>query len=306
MTAIRYSILADRGVVEISGEEARSFLQGMISNDIDKLTPGQAIYAAFLTPQGKYLFDFFIVEQDGVLLFDVEAARRDELIKRFTLYRLRAKVAFADRTGDLCVAALWGNDAAVAVGLDPAPGTAEVLADGRMYMDPRLAAAGARAILPGATLAATLDALGATLAPPGEYDLHRLALGLPDGSRDLIVEKSLLLESGFDELHGVDFEKGCYVGQELTARTKFRGLVRKRLLRVDVEGSTPEPGTPVMAGGVALGEMRSARDGIGLALLRLDRLASARANGTAIQADGAVLTPVTPDWAVLPEIDESG
>jgi folate-binding Fe-S cluster repair protein YgfZ len=108
--AIQYSILADRGVVEISGEEARSFLQGMISNDIDKLTPGEALYAAFLTPQGKYLFDFFIVEQDGALFFDVEAARRDELIKRFTLYRLRAKVAFADRTDDLAVAAIWGND----------------------------------------------------------------------------------------------------------------------------------------------------------------------------------------------------
>jgi folate-binding protein YgfZ len=306
MTAIQYSILADRGVVEISGEEARSFLQGMISNDIDKLAPGEAIYAAFLTPQGKYLFDFFIVEQDGALLFDVEAARRDELIKRFTLYRLRAKVAFADRTGELCVAALWGNDTAAVLGLNPAPGTAETLADGRVYTDPRLAAAGARAILPAATLSATLDDLGATSASPEEYDRHRLALGLPDGSRDLIVEKSLLLESGFDELHGVDFEKGCYVGQELTARTKFRGLVRKRLLRVDLEGSTPEPGTPVMAGGIELGEMRSARDGIGLALLRLDRLASARAEGTVILADGAALTPVTPDWAVLPEIDKTG
>lgn len=306
MTSIQYSILADRGVVEISGEEVRSFLQGMISNDIDKLAPGEAIYAAFLTPQGKYLFDFFIVEQDGALLFDVEAARRDELIKRFTLYRLRAKVAFTDRTGELCVAALWSNDAAAVLGLNPAPGTAEALADGRVYMDPRLAAAGARAILPAVTLSATLDDLGATLTPPEEYDRHRLALGLPDGSRDLIVEKSLLLESGFDELHGVDFEKGCYVGQELTARTKFRGLVRKRLLRVDLEGSTPEPGTPVMAGGIELGEMRSARDGIGLALLRLDRLASARAEGTTILADGAALTPVTPDWAVLPKIDKTG
>jgi folate-binding protein YgfZ len=187
----------------------------------------------------------------------------------------------------------------------PAPGTAKALADGRIYIDPRLAAAGARTILPAATLSATLDDSGATAASPGEYDHHRLALGLPDGSRDLIVEKSLLLESGFDELHGVDFEKGCYVGQELTARTKFRGLVRKRLLRVNVEGSTPKPGTPVMAGDVELGEMRSARDGVGLALLRLDRLASAEADGAAIQVDGAALTPVTPDWAVLPKIDKS-
>ncbi len=305
MTGIHYSALPDRGVVEISGEEARSFLQGMISNDIDKLAPGRAIYAAFLTPQGKYLFDFFIVEQDGVSLFDVEAARRDELIKRFTLYKLRARVAFEDRIGDLAVAALWGADAAATLGLDPVPGTAKALEGGRVYVDPRLIAAGARAILPATTLAATLDSVGASAASPGEYDRHRLALGLPDGSRDLIVEKSLLLESGFDELQGVDFEKGCYVGQELTARTKFRGLVRKRLLRVDVEGSIPEPGTPVTADGIELGEMRSARDGVGLALLRLDRLASARATGAAIQADGAALTPVTPDWAVLPEIDES-
>ena len=115
----------------------------------------------------------------------------------------------------------------------------------------------------------------------------------------------MLLESGFDELHGVDFEKGCYVGQELTARTKFRGLVRKRLLRVDVGGSIPEPGTPVTAGNIEVGEMRSGRDGVGLALLRLDRLAAAQASGTAIEAEGVALRPVTPDWAVLPEIDET-
>lgn len=305
MTAIHYSSLPDRGVVEISGEDARSFLQGMISNDIDKLAPERAIYAAFLTPQGKYLFDFFIVEQDGALLFDVEAARRDELIKRFTLYKLRARVSFDDRTGDLAVAALWGGDTVAALGLDAAPGTARALAEGWIYVDPRLVAAGARAILPAATLVPAIEGLGAMLASPGEYDRHRLALGLPDGSRDLIVEKSLLLESGFDELHGVDFEKGCYVGQELTARTKFRGLVRKRLLRVDVGGSIPEPGTPVTAGNIEVGEMRSGRDGVGLALLRLDRLAAAQASGTAIEAEGVALRPVTPDWAVLPEIDET-
>ena len=306
MTAIHYSALPDRSVVEISGDEARSFLQGMISNDIDKLAPGRAIYAAFLTPQGKYLFDFFIVEQDGVLLFDVEAARRDELIKRFTLYKLRARVSFKDRAGDLAVVALWGADTAAALGLGAVPGMAKALEDGRVYVDPRLIDAGARAILPATTLTATLNSVGALATLPGEYDRHRLALGLPDGSRDLIVEKSLLLESGFDELQGVDFEKGCYVGQELTARTKFRGLVRKRLLRVDIDGHLPAPGTPIMAGGIELGEMRSGRDRVGLALLRLDRLAKARTQGAAISAGDVALTPVTPGWAVLPEIDEIG
>jgi folate-binding protein YgfZ len=278
----------------------------MISNDTNKIAPERAIYAAFLTPQGKYLFDFFIVEQNGALLFDVEAARRDEMIKRFTLYRLQAKVIFTDRTGELSVAAMWGDDTALALGLDPAPGSAKTLADGTIYVDPRLGAAGARAILPTAELAVAFDDVGASAATLEAYDCHRLALGLPDGSRDLIVDKSLLMESGFEELNGIDFKKGCYIGQEMTARTKFRGLVRKRLLRVDIDGHLPAPGTPVMAGGTELGEMRSGRDGVGLALLRLDRLAKARTQGAAISAGDVALTPVTPGWAVLPEIDEIG
>jgi hypothetical protein len=163
-----------------------------------------------------------------------------------------------------------------------------------VYVDPRLAALGARAILPrDAALSALAGFAPAELAA---YDRMRLGHGVPDGSRDLVPEKSLLLESGFDELHGIDWNKGCYIGQELTARTRYRGLVRRRLVPVAIDGPPPAPGTLVTADGREVGEMRSACDGLGLALLRLEAAHSA----TPLQAGDARLTPQLPDWLRLP------
>ncbi len=185
---------------------------------------------------------------------------------------------------------MFGAGALAALGLAGEPGTARPLDGGVALVDPRLAELGARVIMDRGRLAR----LGAELtqADFADWDRHRLALGIPDGSRDLVPDKSILLEAGFDELNGVDWQKGCYVGQELTARTKYRGLIKKRLFPVRIDGPAPPPGTIVTAEGRDAGEMRSSRDGQGLALLRLDAVAV----GQPLVADAATLVPLRPDW----------
>ncbi|MGQ0675468.1 MAG: CAF17-like 4Fe-4S cluster assembly/insertion protein YgfZ [Rhodospirillales bacterium] len=292
-----YVELAGRGVLAVSGPDARAFLQGLVSNDVLGVSPARAIYAALLTAQGRYLHDFFIAEIAGALCLDCEAARRDDLMRRLKMYKLRSKIALEDLTPRLAVAALPGAGAPASLGLAPQAGAAKELAGGGVFVDPRLAAMGARAILPREKLAATMAAAGFSPAAAGEYETLRLTLGLPDGSRDLPIEKALLLENGFDELNGVDWKKGCYVGQELTARTKYRGLVRKRLLPVRIDGPAPAPGTEVKAGGDEAGEMRSASGALGLALLRLEFV------DKLLTAGDAKLVVSKPEWVRLSDAE---
>jgi folate-binding protein YgfZ len=295
----RAALLDDRGVLVLDGPEAKDFLQGLVSNDVRKVGPDRAIYAALLTPQGKYLFDFTIFEKDGALLLDTERARLPDLAKRLTMYKLRAKVTVADASDRFAVAAVFGPGAIAALGLPAGaePGAAAAFAGGVAAVDPRLAELGARAVLPREGGAEALRAAGVEAASVEDWDAFRLALGVPDGTRDLLVDKSFLLESNFEELNGVDFHKGCYVGQENTTRSKFRGVVRKRLFRVEAEeGAVPPPGTPLMAGEREVGVMRSGRGGQGLALLRLEELEAA---GNTLSAEGARLVAVKPDWMRL-------
>jgi len=264
------AILPDRGVLEVTGEDRVAFLQGLVSNDVALAAPGRAVFAALLTPQGKWLAEFLILAEDGRLLLDCEQAQAAMLAQRLARFRLRSRVALRDLSAELAVVVGWG-DAPPPAGAVP---------------DPRLAEAGWRAVM------ANPPATDATAA---DWDRHRLALGLPDGSRDLVAEQSLLLEAGFDELHGVSWTKGCYMGQELTARTKYRGLLKRRLVPVAVDGPLPAPGTPVLAEGAEVGEMRSGRDGLGIAQLRLEAL-----DGRALRCGEAVLAPRIPGWMVLP------
>ena len=299
MAKSRFAFLEDRGVLSVSGADARAFLQGIVTNDIDKVTPDNAIYAALLTPQGKYLFDFFIAAHGDGLLLDAEAARLPDLAKRLTMYRLRAKAEIADVSTDNSVAAIFGDDAAGDLAMPAQAGAARAIGNGVVFVDPRLAAAGARAILPRADAEAVLTDAGLTPASAEDYDSNRLQFGLPDSSRDLIVDKATMVESNFEDLNGVDFGKGCYVGQEVTARTKYRGLVRKRLLRVDVDGPLPAPGTPIMLNGKEAGTMQSGRDAVGIALLRLEQVDRAASSGEPLTAGDARLTPIKPDWATF-------
>jgi tRNA-modifying protein YgfZ len=272
MPNARFTLLADRGILAVSGDDRVNFLQGLISNDTTRLAPGRAIYAALLTAQGKYLHDFFMIERDGAILLDAEAARIADLKRRLSMYRLRAKVAI-DELPDLAVAAVFGGNL---------PDLA--------VPDPRLPALGGRVILPRDALRATLAALGLVETGFAEYDRLRLGLGIPDGSRDLVVDKSILLESGFDELNGVDWQKGCYIGQELTARTKYRGLIKKRLFPVHIDGAAPEPGTILTLDGKEAGEMRSSLGDIGLALVRLEN-----ADAPLVAGD-ATVRATAPEW----------
>jgi len=299
-TERQFVILEDRGILAVTGADARPFLQGLISNDIDRVAADRASYAAFLTAQGKYLHDFFVAEHGEALLLDCEAERRADLERRLRIYRLRSDVTIADRTDDLAVAVAFGPGAVTALGLTVEDaGAAVPFAGGVAFADPRLAAAGARIVLPRADAEARLREAGLAPAAREDYDRLRIGLGLPDGSRDMVVEKAILLENGFDELHGVDWDKGCFLGQELTARTKYRALIKRRLVPVAVEGPNPAPGSPVLLDGAEAGEIRSAVDGLALALLRLDHLARAEETGATLVAGDARLTPRKPDWVAF-------
>jgi folate-binding protein YgfZ len=284
---------AGRGILALSGEEARSFLQGLVTNDVTRVTPQRAIWAALLTPQGRYLHDFFIVEApEGALWLDCEAERRQDLMRRLTIYKLRAKLRIADATAELAVVRLWGRGAAERLGLPPEPGAAQAAGGGVAFTDPRDARLGARAILPRSEAAVLADRLGVAAGTAEQHTTLRLALGVPEGGRDLEPEKALPMESRFDLLDGIDWQKGCYVGQELTARMKYRALVKKQLLPVAIDGTAPEPGTPVLLDGEEAGAMRSSSQGYGLALLRLEKVEAAA--GRPLTAGAARLKVLRP------------
>jgi len=289
-----FVLLEDRGVLAVSGPDRRPFLQGLVSNDIERVTRDTAYYAALLTAQGKYLHDFVMVETGESIWLETEAARLGDLKRRLSIYRLRAKVSLEERP-DLAVAAVFGEGALAALGLSDTLGAARVLDSGVALVDPRLTALGARAILARDRAGCVFADLGLAEADFETYDRLRLSLGIPDGSRDLVPEKSILLEAGFDELNGIDWQKGCYVGQELTARTKYRGLIRKRLMPVEIRGPAPAPGTIVTAGGREVGEMRSSCGELGLALLRVEPVLQRKK----LEAGAANLAPKTPAWMRL-------
>lgn len=296
MTDCRFERLASRGVVTVGGKDRKLFLQGLVSNDIERVAADRAIWAALLTPQGKYLHDFFIIEIGDTLYLDCESGRLMDLGKRLHRFKLRAEVELGIGEG-FAIYALFGESAHDAVDLSVEPGAARILGEGAVYTDPRLSAAGVRALLPVTDAEDALASMGFTPGGANGYDALRLELGLSDGSRDLVIEKSTLLESNFDELHGVDWDKGCYMGQELTARTKYRGLVRKRLMPVRIEGPVPESGTPVMAGSTEIGEMRSGFESRGMALIRLERFAESNSGENGFDAGEARVYPEKPAWA---------
>lgn len=261
--------LPGRAVIEIAGDDRVAFLQGLVSNDVAEAAPDRCVWAAFLTPQGKWLSDFFIFAEADRLLVDAEAVQAPAIAQRLSRFRLRSRVTVRARD-DLAVYAGWGGPALAGIS---AP-------------DPRHSDAGWR-------LLAASDVT--ETAAFSDWDCMRLSLGLPDGSRDLEREKTVLLEAGFDELNGVSWSKGCYMGQELTARTKYRGLVKRRLVPVTIRGPAPDPGTPVLRDGTEVGTMRSSCSDLGLALLRVDSL-----TGPLTCAD-ASLEPRIPTWMPLPE-----
>jgi folate-binding protein YgfZ len=293
--------LAGRAVLAIGGPDRRGFLQGLISNDIARATASCAIHAALLTPQGRFLHDFAIVEHADRLLLDAEAAGIDALAKRLTMYRLRSKSSI-EILADWGVAALLGPEATRAIGLSGPPGTAIAFAGGVAFVDPRLAELGGRIVAPAARLEDAAS-FGLRRGADEAYDALRLRLGVPDGTRDLA--DALLMENGFDAMNAIDWKKGCYVGQEVTARMRYRGLVKKRLVPVRIDGAAPPPGSIVTFDGAEAGEMRSASGSRGLALLRIDALVTAASTGRGFDAASAVLNAEVPAWLAEPDTPET-
>ena len=301
MSETLYALLPDRAVIRVSGPDRVSFLQGLVSNNIETISPEKSGYGALLSPQGKFLFDFFVYHQDeDSLLIECERGengeRAAELFKKLRMYKLRAKAELSDITDSYDVIAVFGKDALSALSLDATPGATAHMADGIKAVDPRLAEMGARVLLPKNALT-EMAAIGAEESDIETYHQMRVSLGIPNGSEELEIEKSILLENGFEELGGVDFKKGCYMGQELTARTKYRGLVRKRLLPIKIDGPAPDAGTPIMNGDKEAGIIRSVHGDHGLAMIRLERV-----EGDAeLSAGDAKITVSVPDWVQLPE-----
>ena len=296
--------LDDRGVVRIGGAEARTFLQGLVTNDVNKAVFGRGLYAALLTPQGKYLHDFFIValpdEGGGEALYlDCERKRAADLVARLNAYKLRSKVTIENATDRFRVIALLGDGPHDSEALHGFEGRGGPFAGGLCYVDPRYAGIGARVLLPASGMSEVIEADFKEQAPE-YYERLRVYYGLPDGSRDLQIEKSLPLEAYFDQLNAIDWEKGCYVGQELTARTRYRGLVRKHLLPVEIEGELPDFGAPITADGEEVGDMRTSFDGYGIAFLRMEALDKAIDAGAGLTAGQATIRVLHPSWLNAP------
>jgi folate-binding protein YgfZ len=284
---MKAAILPDRGVVKVAAEDARGFLHGLVSADILNLTPGAARFCALLSPQGKIFADFLVTEapaEDGGGFFlDVPRALAKPLTDKLNLYKLRSRVLVEDLSDILGVLAAWDGSSTGAFGL--------------AYPDPRLPALGLRVMLQPHRAPDAAAALGAALVDAGAYDRHRVALGIPSGGVDFRYGDAFPHEADMDQLGGVDFDKGCYVGQEVVSRMEHRGIARTRTVVVRFEGTAPAAGESVMAGDRQVGTMGSAAAGHGLALLRLDRVADALSRGEELVAGGVVIRPLKPEWA---------
>jgi folate-binding protein YgfZ len=280
MSHCHASLLASRVVLRVGGADARKFLQGLITNDTGKAQGTNAIHAGLLSPQGKILFDFFVVEDGDELLIDVAKNKADELVKRLTFYRLRAQVEIAEKPA-LAVAAGWGAT--------PGPHQGAII-----YADPRLAALGVRMLLPKGT---NLAELGCDPAAEADYHAFRISQGVPEGGRDYAFGEAFPHEALFDQLNGVDFAKGCYVGQEVVSRMEHRGTARKRI--VPVEGGAPLPasGANLEADGVPIGTLGSVSGKFGLAMIRLDRAEAALTGGKTLTAGGVKIALRRPSFA---------
>jgi hypothetical protein len=275
MNETRFALLDDRGAFRVEGEDAAGFLQSLLTNNVGALREGEAAFSALLTPQGKILADFFALRRGEGFLIDCPVERREELMKRLSLYRLRSRVRLVDETQDLCVAALWGE----------APPSKDAFAD------PRWPALGWRAILP-----READRTAADPAGRASYRSHRIALAIPEGGVDYAYGDAFPHEACLDQLAGVDFRKGCYVGQEIVSRMEHRGTARTRI--VAVEGDAPlAPGAAISAGAVPIGRIGSAEGARGVGLVRLDRASEAMERGEPLLAAGAPVTLRRPDWA---------
>ncbi|HYP10232.1 MAG TPA: folate-binding protein [Xanthobacteraceae bacterium] len=287
---MKAALLPERGIIKVVGDDARKFLHGLVTTDMLGLAPGTARFGALLTPQGKIVADFFVTEapqaDGGGFFLDSPRALAVTLVEKLNLYKLRAKVLVEDLTEILGVLAVWD-------GQDTTKGCAAK--QGLTYADPRLPALGFRVMIPPHRATAAASELGAALVGAEDYEAHRIALGVPRGGVDFAYGDAFPHEADMDQLGGVDFAKGCYVGQEVVSRIEHRGIARTRAVALRYDGAAPASGAPVTAGERQVGTMGSAARGRGIALVRLDRVAEAEQ--TALAAGGIPIRLIKPDWA---------
>jgi tRNA-modifying protein YgfZ len=282
---MKAAFLRDRGVIKVGGEDARNFLNGLVTSDVTLVRPGLGRFGALLTPQGKIITDFIITEapagHGGGFLIDAPRALAPGLATKLGFYKLRAKVTVEDLTENLGVMAVWDGEPATTPDLT--------------YADPRDAALGWRILVPEDLTQKVADVIGAELVDSAAYDAHRIATGVPRGGLDFMYGDAFPHETNMDRLHGVDFDKGCYVGQEVVSRMQHRGTARTRTVRIVLDGAPPETGSPVLAGDKPVGTMGSSADGKGLALIRTDRAIDALDAGTPLTSGGLAIRIADPD-----------
>ncbi|ULK96173.1 folate-binding protein [Bradyrhizobium sp. I71] len=287
---MKSAFLPDRGVLKVAGEDARNFLNGLVTTDVDRLKPGLGRFGALLTPQGKIIVDFLITEvpagHGGGFLIDCPKPLADSLATKLKFYKLRAKVTVDNLSDDLGVLAAW----------DGQPAAQPDLA----FVDPRNDGLGYRILIPENLKQKLSDLIGAQLVDAAEYEAHRIALGVPRGGLDFMYSDAFPHETNMDRLAGVDFDKGCYVGQEVVSRMQHRGTARTRSVKVLLDGASPEPGTTILAGDKPVGTIGSTAGGKGIALVRIDRVAEALDAGQPLTAGGLPLTLAEPDVVRIP------
>lgn len=296
MTGCHFALLKDRAVLRVAGAEAERLLQSLVTTDVERLEDEPAIHAGLLTPQGKILFDFFLARAPGGFLIDVLKDKAADLASRLNFYKLRAQVTIADVSSEYAVAVFWG---------DPPPCFNQPLSSHPAFPDPRLSALGWRAVV---HLPFVREGgwVGTTAATAADYHAHRIGLGVPEGGKDYVLGDTFPQEALFDQLRGVDFDKGCYVGQEVVSRIRHRATARKRVVKVQGHEPLPASGTDVKAGAASIGTLGSVAERTGLALLRLDRAAEAQAKKIPLTAAGVTLTIVLPEWAAFSMASPAG
>jgi tRNA-modifying protein YgfZ len=281
---MKAAFLPDRGVVKASGEDARNFLNGLVTTDVTELKPGLGRFGALLTPQGKIIVDFLVCEapagHGGGFLFDCPRALAQTLADKLSFYKLRAKVNVENLSDSLGAIAAWDGELAVRPDLT--------------YADPREQALGWRILAPEDLSQTVADLIGADLVDSDAYEAHRIALGVPRGGLDFAYGDAFPHETNMDRLNGVDFDKGCYVGQEVVSRMQHRGTARTRTVKVLLDGPRPETGVTILAGDRPVGTMGSASGQVGVALIRTDRAADALAAGLSLSAGGIAIRLAEP------------
>jgi folate-binding protein YgfZ len=282
---MKAAFLPDRGVVKISGEEARRFLDGLVTTNIELVQPGAGRFGALLTPQGKIITDFLVTEvpaaHGGGFIFDCPLVQAQPFADRLGFYKLRAKVSIENLSAQLGVLAVWDGESTTKPDL--------------AFADPRNSELGWRILVPDDLAETTAAAIGAELVNSETYEVHRITCGAPRGGFDFIYGDAFPHETNMDRLHGVDFDKGCYVGQEVVSRMEHRGTARTRTIRVKLDGPAPNVGASILAGDKSVGTMGSSAEGIGLALLRIDRVTDALDAGVPLMAGSIPIGLVAPD-----------